>query len=166
MLGHVRLRNPRSNSVSMVNSEEMNAGLRPAFISEEFTIDTLLLRGFLSLTCQRTKATLLPHCSVAFVCADYFRLFLNVIHTYNYHNILGSRFSWCVQYLRDMSEWNGRYWHLSMNTCQVCYSRGQPDFPQIIISMTYHNKTFMIKVIIKWSIFSEGWWWDHSEMEE
>ena len=25
----------------MVNSEEMNAGLRPAFISKEFTIDTL-----------------------------------------------------------------------------------------------------------------------------
>ena len=115
-------------------------GLQPprggaAFISKEFTIDTLWLLGFLSLMCQRTEATLHPYCSVASVFADYFRLFLYVIHTYNYHNILGFGFSWCVQYLQDTSEWNRSYWYLSTNTCEVCYSRRQFDFPQIIISM-------------------------------
>ena len=65
--------------------------------------DNLWLRGFLSLTHPRTEATLLPYCPVASVFPDDFWLFLHVIHTYKYHNILRSRFSWRFQSLRDSS---------------------------------------------------------------
>ena len=65
--------------------------------------DNLWLRGFLSLTHPRTEATLVPYCPVASVFPDGFWLFLHVIHTYKYHNILRSRFSWRFQSLRDSS---------------------------------------------------------------
>ena len=110
---------------------------------------SLTLRN-LSLIYPKTEATLVPYCPVASVFPDDFRLFLHVIHTYKYHNILESHFSWwfqscwicqdqrgghilkcskCVGYVRL------QYWLSSMNMFQACYPRHQPDFHVIFISM-------------------------------
>ena len=164
VLWHVRLRNPRSHSVSMVNSEEMNVGQRPApppgglqawglhssprnsplthYYSEDFWL--WRAKG-LRQHCFHIVPWL-PFLLTTFDCFSLsyiliiitiprISFFLTCPISAGYVRIKGADIFWHVPNQQDTSEWNGRYWHSSMNTCQVCYSTGQPDFPQIIISM-------------------------------
>ena len=80
----------------------------------------LWLLGSLSLTHPRTEATLVPYCPVASIFPDDFRLFLHIIHTYKYHNILRSHFSWRFQSLRDLSGLKGPIFPDVFQMCGIC----------------------------------------------